>query len=116
MIDSLLLANNFFPGVSTAGISDTLILTYDGLTSFLDYKIRDSAQIRLQCLNQSSVVPKNILYISDWLDTLIFRTVDHKTDSFSMGTYLDTLKMISSKDVPPTPGKLVRFVSPKTKH
>jgi len=33
-----------------------------------------------------------------------------------MGTYLDTLKMISSKDVPPPPGKSVQFVAPKTKH
>jgi len=116
MVDSLLLANKFFPGLSIAGIFDSLPLTYDGLTSFLDYKIRDSAQIRLQYLNHSSVVPKNILYLSDWLDTIISSTVVAQTDSFSMGTYLDILKIISSKDVPPPPGKSVQFVAPKTKH
>lgn len=87
-----------------------------GLTYFLNYKIVDSAQIRLQYIHHSSVAPKNILYLSDWLDTIISRTVVAQTDPFSMGTYLDTLKMISSKDVPPPPGKSVRFVHPRDRH
>jgi hypothetical protein len=116
MIDSLLLANKYFPGLNITGILDTLPLTYDGLTSFLDYKIGENAQIKLQYIHQPSVVLKNILYLSDWLDTLISGTAATQTDSFSMGTYLDTLKMISLKDVPPLPGKSVRFDSPKAKH
>lgn len=116
MVDSLLLANKFFPGLSTAGISDTVFLVYDGFTYLLDYKMIDKAQTKIQYFNSSSVIPQNIQYLTDWLDTLISGTAATQTDSFSMGTYLDTLKMISSKDVPPPPGKSVRFVAPKTKH
>jgi hypothetical protein len=76
----------------------------------------DKAQTKIQYFNSSSVIPQNIQYLTDWLDTLISGTAATQTDSFSMGTYLDTLKIISSKDVPPPPGKSVRFVAPKTKH
>lgn len=105
IIDSLLLANKFSPGLSTAGISDTVFLVYDGFTYLLDYKMIDKAQTKIQYFNSSSVIPQNIQYLTDWLDTLISRTAATQTDSFSMGPYLDTLKMISSKDVPPPPIK-----------
>lgn len=116
IIDSLLLANKYYPGLNSARILDSLPLMYDGLTSFLDYKIVDSAQIRLQYINQLSVVPQNIVYLSDWLDTLISKTAVTQIDSFSIGPYVDTLIKISSYDLPPPPGKRVRFVSPETRH
>jgi hypothetical protein len=116
MIDSLLLANKYFPGLNSAGILDTSPLTYDGLTSFLDYKIGENAQIKLQYINQLSVVPKNILYLSDWLDTLISKTAKTQLDNFSIEDYIDTLKQISSPNLPPPPGKRVRFVYPRVRY
>ncbi|MDX2282176.1 MAG: hypothetical protein NW218_21485 [Saprospiraceae bacterium] len=116
IVDSLLLANKFFPGLSTAGIFDTVFLVYDGFTYLLDYKMIDKAQTKIQYFNSSSVIPQNIQYLTDWLNTLISGTAATQTDSFSMGTYLDTLKMISSKDVPPPPGKSVRFVHPRNRY
>lgn len=116
IIDSLLLANKYYPGLNSAGIFDSLPLMYDGLTSFLDYKIVDSAQIRLQYINQLSVVPQNIVYLTDWLDTLISKTAMTQIDSFSIGPYVDTLIKISSYDMPPPPGKSVRFVHPRNRY
>lgn len=115
IIDSLLLANKYYPGLNSAGRLDSLPLTYDGLTSFLDYKIGDSAQIKFQFINQSSAVPKNILYLSNWLDALISKTAMTQVDSFSIGPYMDTLIKISSYDLPPPPGKSVRFVHPRNR-
>jgi hypothetical protein len=116
IIDSLLFANKYFPGLNRAGILDALPLTYDGFTYLLDYKMVDKAQTKIQYLNTSSVIPQNLQHLTDWLDTIISKTAVTQIDSFSIGYYEDTLKMISSKDVPPPPVKTVRFDSPKAKN
>jgi hypothetical protein len=103
VIDSMLLKSKYFPEVRKDGMPDTPLLIYDGFTYLLDYKIIGKDRTKIQYINSSSRTPDNILLLTSLLDTIIFKTQENKIDSFSIGEYIDTLKKISSYDLPPPP-------------
>ena len=92
VIDSILLGNKYFPEIRKDGVPDTPFLVYDGFTYLLDYKIIGKDRTKVQYINSSSRTPKNILFLTSLLDTLIFKTQGNKIDSFSIGSYMDALK------------------------
>ena len=104
IIDSMLLENKYLPGINRTDLPDTPLVIYNGFTYLLDYKI-DTGRVRnkIQYINSSSRVPRNILFITSLLDTVIAQTKLNKTDSFSISAYIDTLKKISSYNLPPLP-------------
>jgi len=103
IIDSMLLENKYFPEIRKDGMPDTPLLVYDGFTYLLDYKIIGKDRTKIQYINSSSRTPENILFLTSLLDTIIFKTQENKIDSFSIGVYIDTLKKISSYNLPPLP-------------
>jgi hypothetical protein len=120
VIDSMLLENRYFPEVRKDGMPDTPLLIYDGFTYLLDYKIIGKNRTKIQYINSSSRTPENILLLTSLLDTIIFKTQENKIDSFSIGGYIDTLKKISSYDLPPPPKHppppiidTIKFLPPK---
>jgi hypothetical protein len=121
IIDSMLLENKFLPEIKTDGLSDTPLIIYDGFTYLLDYKIINKTQAKIQYINSSSRTPENIISLTSFLDSLINETQSNKIDSFSIKRYIDTLKKISSYNLPPPPeqppptDKSFRFIPPKTK-
>ena len=120
--DSLLLENKFLPEIRTDGLPDTPLLVYDGFTYFLDYKIIGKARTKVQYINSSARTPANVLYLTMLLDLHIAKIHANKIDSFSIKPYIDTLKKISSYNLPPPPkppppyDSSLMFVEPKTKH
>lgn len=104
-INSVLKNNRFFPTIRTDGIvDDTTFIIYDGFTYLLDYRpTQEGSRVRIQYLNTKSKTPENILFLTNLLDTFAFTTTKNTVDSFSIGSYLDTLKKISSYDLPPLP-------------
>lgn len=121
IIDSMLIENKFLPEIKTDGLPDTPLIIYDGFTYLLDYKIINKTQAIIQYINSSSRTPENIIFLTSFLDTLINKTHSNKIDSFSIKSYIDTLKKISSYNLPPPPeppppnDKSLRFTPPKTK-
>jgi hypothetical protein len=119
VIDSILLANRYFPEIRKDGMPDTPLLVYDGFTYLLDYKLEGKDRSKIQYINSSSRTPENILFLTSLLDTLIYKTPANKIDSFSIGSYIDTLKKISSYNLPPPPKppRVIRsdlkFIPPK---
>lgn len=122
IIDSMLLENKYHPEIKTDGLPDTSLIVYDGFTYLLDYEIVGKGRTIIQYINSSSRSPKNILLLTSLLDTLISKTQLNKIDSFTIETYIDTLKKVSSYNLPPPPkrpppdDKSLRFIPPKTKH
>lgn len=116
VIDSILLHNKYFPEIRKDGLPDTPLLVYDGFTYLLDYKIISKERTRIEYINSSFRTPENILFLTSLLDTLIFRTEGNKIDSFSNGAYTDTLKKISSFNLPAPPKRPprlnIKFVPP----
>lgn len=114
-IDLILQKNQYFSEINTSGIlADTVLIIYDGFTYLLDYQpIETNKRTRIQYINTSSKTPENILFLTSFLDTFAFNTHINKTDSFSIGAYLDTLKKISSYSLPPLP--LSPPINPKIK-
>ena len=121
IIDSILLENKFFPEIKTDGIADTPLIVYDGFTYLLDYKVINKDQAKIQYVNSSSRTPEKILFLTAFLDIVINKTHSNKIDSFSIQPYIDTLKKISSYNLPPPPKppppnyKSLRFMPPKTR-
>ena len=121
IIDSMLIGNKFLPEIKTDGLPDTPLIIYDGFTYLLDYKIINKTQAKIQYINSSSRTPENIIFLTSFLDTLINKTHSNKIDSFSIKSYIDTLKNISSYNLPPPPeppppnDKSLRFTPPKSK-
>ena len=121
IIDSILLENKFLPEIKTDGLPDTPLIVYCGFTYLLDYKIINQASAKIQYVKSSSRTPENILFLTSLLDTLINKTHLNTIDSFSIGSYADTLKIMSSYNLPPPPkrpppnDKSFRFVYPKTR-
>ena len=119
IIDSILLENKFLPEIKTDGIADTPLIVYDGFTYLLDYKVINRDQAKIQYVNTSSRTPENILYLTSFLDTLIDKIQTNKIDRFSIKSYTDTLKKISSYNLPPPPkrappnDKSIKFIPPK---
>ena len=120
IIDSILLQNKFLPEIKTDGIADTPLIVYDGFTYLLDYKVINKDQDKIQYVNSSSRTPENILFLTTFLGIVINKTHSNKIDSFSIQPYIDTLKKISSYNLPPPPkppppnDKSLRFMPPKT--
>lgn len=115
-IDSVLIKISYLPNLKTDNISDTPLMIYDGFTYLLDYKLIGSEQTKIQYINASSKTPKTILRFTSFLDSIVAKTKHTKCDSFSIGIYLDTLKKISSNNLPPVPIKpSVKYESPKIK-
>lgn len=119
-IDSILKRNDYFPEISADGIlRDTVPIIYDGFTYLLDYRLtKTNKRTQIQYINTPSKTPENILSLTSFLDTFAFNTFLNKTDSFPIGSYLDTLKKISSYDRPPLPlsppsNPRVKFHAPK---
>jgi len=118
-IDSIFLENKFIPEIRTDGLPDTPLIIYNGLTYYLDYKITNKAQAKIQYVNSSSRTPENILFLTAFFDTLINKTQSNKIDSFSIQLYIDTLKKISLYNLPALPkqpppnGKSLRFIPAK---
>jgi hypothetical protein len=121
IIDSLLLENKFHPEIKTDGLPDSPLLVYDGFTYLLDYKLIDKAQAKIQNINSSSRTPENFLSLTAFFDIVINKTQSNNIDSFSIQTYIDTLKKISSYNLPQPPKRPVpndksfRFIPPKTR-
>jgi hypothetical protein len=120
IIDSILYRNRYLPEIRTDGVPDTPFLVYDGFTYLLDYKIIGKDRTKVQYINSSSRTPKNILFLTSLLDTLIFKRQANKIHSFSIGSYIDTLKKISSYNLPPPPKRppppnisTIKFIPPK---
>ena len=119
VIDSILLENKYFPEIRKDGMPDTPLLVYDRFTYLLDYKIIGKRRTKIQYINSSTRTPENILFLTSLLDTIIFKSQENKIDSFSIGAYIDTLKKISSYNLPPPPKDLpsspnIKFVPPKS--
>jgi hypothetical protein len=120
--DSLLLENKFFPEIKTDRSPDTPFLVYDGFTYLLDYKIVGKDRTKIQYINSSKRTQPNILHLTMLLDLHIAKTYANKIDSFSIGSYVDTLKKISSyylpliPEQPQTYDSPLKFVRPKTEH
>ena len=118
-IDSILLENKFIPEIKTDEVADTPLIVYDGFTYLLDYKIINKDQAKIQYVNSSSRTPENILFLTSFLDNFINKTQTNKIDSFSIKSYTDTLKKISSYNLPPPPkrpppiNKSIKFIPPK---
>ena len=121
VIDSILLENKFLPEIKTDGIVDTPLIVYNGFTYLLDYKVINKDQAKIQYVNSSLRTPENILSLTSFLDNLIDKTQTNKIDSFSIKSYTDTLKKISSYNLPPPPkraplnDKSIKFIPPKKK-
>jgi hypothetical protein len=124
VIDSILLENKYFPAIRKDGAvdADTSFLIYDGFTYLLDYKIRDSDRAKVQYINSSHSTPENILFLTSLLDTIIFKSPGKRIDSFSIGRYADTLRKISSYNLPPPPKRprppnieSIKFLPPKVR-
>jgi hypothetical protein len=120
IIDSILLENKYFPSIKSKEIVDTPIILYCGFTYLLDYKLTGKDRTRIQYINTSSRTPNNILYLTSILDREISRIQLKKIDSFNIDQYIDTLKKISSTDLPPppripTPLKNIKFIPPRPK-
>lgn len=119
IIDSMLLENKFLPEIKTDGLLDTPLIIYNGFIYLLDYKIINKAQAKIQYINSSSRTPENILFLTSFLDNLIDKTQTNKIDSFSIKSYTDTLKKISSYNLPPPPkrappnDKSIKFIPAK---
>ena len=119
ILDSLLLENKFHPEIRTDGLPDSPLLVYDGFTYLLDYKLIDKAQAKIQYINSSSRTPENILSLTAFLDIVINKTQSKRIDSFSIKPYTDTLKKISSYNLPPPPkrappnDKSIKFIPAK---
>ena len=119
IIDSILLENKFLPEIKTDGIADTPLVVYDGFTYFLDFKVINKDQAKIQYVNSSSRTPENILFLTSFIDNLIDKTQINKIDNFSIKSYTDTLKKISSYNLPPPPkrapfnDKSIKFIPPK---
>jgi hypothetical protein len=120
VIDSIILENKYFPEIRKDGMPDTPFLVYDGFTYLLDYKIMGKDRTKIQYINSSSRTPDNILFLTSLLDTVIFKAQRNKIDSFSIGAYIDTLKKISSYNLPPPPKRPpppdipnIKFIPPK---
>jgi len=103
IIDSILYRNKYLPEIRKDDVVDTPFLIYDGFTYLLDYKIIGKDRTKVQYINSSSRTPDNILFLTSLLDTIIFKAQANKIDSFSIGSYIDTLKKISSYNLPPPP-------------
>jgi hypothetical protein len=123
IIDSTLLENRYFPEIRKDGVVDidTPFIIYDGFTYLLDYKIKGRDRTKVQYINSSHRTPDNILFLTSLLDTIIFKTPGNRIDSFSIGVYTDTLKKISSYNLPPPPKRLpppkipaIKFIPPKS--
>ena len=119
IINSILLENKFFPEIKTDGIADTPLIIYDGFTHLLDYKVIHKGEAKIQYIYSSSRSPENIIFLTSFLDTFIDKTHSNKIDSFSIKSYIDTLKIISSFNLPPSPHpppsneKSLRFIHHK---
>lgn len=118
IIDSMLLENKYVPEIRKDGVVeiDTPFLIYDGFSYLLDYKIIGKDRTKVQYINSSSRTPDNILFLTSLFDTIIFKTHANEIDSFSIGSYIDTLKKISSYNLPPPPKPLppnLKFNLPK---
>lgn len=123
IIDSILLENKFLPEIKIDGLQDTPLIVYDGFTYLLDYKIINKAQTKIQYINLSARTPKNILLLTSFLDSVISQRIFKKIDSFAIEEqYIDSLKKISSYNLPPPPkrpppyDKSLRFIPPKKEH
>ena len=114
IIDSILYRNKYLPEIRKDGLPDTPLLVYDGFTYLLDYKINGKERTKVQYINSSLRTPDNILFLTSLLDTIIFKRQANKIDSFSIGSYIDTLKKISPYNLPPPP-KPPRPIPPNLK-
>jgi len=122
IIDSMLIENKYFPEIRKDGLVDvdTTFLIYDGFTYLLDYKIIGKNRTKVQYINSSHRTPDNIIFLTSMLDTIIFKMPGNRIDSFSIGAYTDTLKKISSYNLPPPPKRppppnisTIKFIPPK---
>lgn len=115
-IDSILIDNKYFPKRNFHDSVDTNTIIYDGFDYLLDYKLKGKEQTKIEYINTDMRTPENILHLTSLLDTFILKIDAVKCDSFSIGTYLDTLKIISSRHLPPPPIKpTIKLVPPKIK-
>jgi hypothetical protein len=103
IIDSILLENKFNPEIRTDGLADTPLIIYNGFTYLVDYSILGKTRTKIQYINSSSRTPNNILFLTSFLDTVISKTKLNRINNFSIETYIDTLKKISSYNLPPPP-------------
>ena len=121
IFDSILSENKFLPEIKTDRLPDTPLIVYDGFTYLLDYKIINRTPVKVQYINSSSRTPENILFLTFLLDTLINKMQSNKIDSFSIESYLDTLKKISLYKLPPPPKRpppnnnSLKFIPTKTR-
>jgi hypothetical protein len=119
IIDSILLENKYFPVAKTDGVLDTPLIIYDGFTYLLDYKLKGKTRTRIEYINTAKRTSENILFLTSLLAREISNNRLNKIDSFSTNTYIDTLKKISSYNLPPPPIKapskvdFPKFVTPK---
>lgn len=101
-------------------ISDTPLILYDGFKYCLDYEIDKNNNQKIQYIENKGKCPESLLWLTRLIDAWILNTKKTEIDSFSLNSYIDTLKKISAfdkaiapKKVTPPQDNQIKFVVPK---